>query len=64
MPTLTYRCPSTGTVLLVWYEIDEDPSESADGYFETVVCGDCEQVHLIDPKTGKVAGVREIKPAE
>jgi hypothetical protein len=56
MPALTYQCPSTGRTLDVWYEIHDDPSESADGYFETVVCGDCEQVHLIDPKSGEVAG--------
>jgi hypothetical protein len=46
--------------LRVWYEIQDDPSESADGYFETVVCGDCERVHLIDPKTGKVVGVEKV----
>jgi hypothetical protein len=64
MPLLTYRCPSTGRGLQVWYEIDDDPSENADGYFETAVCGDCGDAHLIDPKTGKVAGIKEIKPAK
>ncbi len=60
MPALMYRCPSTKMNLRVWYEIQDDPSESADGYFETVVCGDCERVHLIDPKTGKVVGVEKV----
>jgi hypothetical protein len=56
MPALMCRCPSTESPLQVWYEIDDDPSESADGYFETAVCRDCGKIHLIDRKTGKVAG--------
>ena len=61
MPSFMYRCPSTGMNAEVWYEIDDDPSESADGYFETAVCRACGEAHLIDPKTGKVAGLVEIK---
>jgi hypothetical protein len=44
----------------VWYEIDDDPSESADRFFETVVCYACGQVHLVDPKNAEVAGTRKI----
>ncbi len=56
MPDLMYQCPSTGIKLQVWYEIDDDPSVSADQYFETVVCAECGQTHLVDTKTGKVVG--------
>jgi len=56
MPTLTYRCPSTGKNAQVWYEVSDNPSESADGFFETVICNACDKIHLVDPKTGKVVG--------
>jgi predicted nucleic acid-binding Zn ribbon protein len=60
MPALMYRCPSTGMNVEVWYEIDDDPSESADRFFETVVCYACGQVHLVDPKNAEVAGTGKI----
>ncbi len=54
MPALIYRCPLTGTNLQIWYEIDDDPAESADGLFESIPCKACGQTHLVDPKTAKV----------
>lgn len=59
MPNLIYRCPITGMKMQVWYEIDDDPSESADGLFETVVCKACGQPHRVDPKTGKVVAAEK-----
>jgi hypothetical protein len=46
--------------IVVWYELDDDPCENADGLFETAVCKSCGQLHLVETKTGKVVGVGEI----
>jgi len=43
-------------MLQAWYD---DPSENADGLFETVVCKACGQRHLVDPKTKKSSRGRE-----
>lgn len=56
MPPLMYQCPLTGKNVQVWYEVNDDPSDGADGFFETVICNACGQVHSVDPKTAKVVG--------
>jgi hypothetical protein len=55
-----YQCPSTGMNAEVWYEIDDDPSERTNAFFETVACIAYGQVHLVDPKSGQVVGTRRI----
>ena len=60
MPNLSYQCPLTGMHMVVWYELDDDPCENADGLFETAVCKSCGQAHLVETKTGKVVGVGEV----
>jgi hypothetical protein len=44
----------------VWYEIDDDPSERNDGFFETVACKACGEVHLVDPKSTQVVRTKRI----
>jgi hypothetical protein len=56
MPLLLYTCPTVGKSVEVWYETGEDPAEVADALLETVVCSACGQVHLVEPRTGRVVG--------
>jgi len=59
MPPLLYRCPRTGMHAQAWFEIDDDQYESAGLSVETVVCTACGQLHLVDPKTGRVIGISQ-----
>jgi hypothetical protein len=52
MPTFFYRCPNTGLKVQGW--VADDPTK--DEAFEPVTCTACARVHLIDSKTGKIAG--------
>lgn len=54
MPPFLYRCPVTGFKVQGW--IADDPTEDNDETFEPVNCTVCSQVHLVNPKTGKVLG--------
>jgi hypothetical protein len=60
MPSLIYHCPSTGMDETVWYEIDDGPRERTGALLESVVCKACGQVHLVDPKSGRVVGTKSI----
>jgi hypothetical protein len=57
MPTFIYQCPNTGYKVQGFVaddpECDEDAEQDA---YEAVACTVCARVHLINPKTGKVAG--------
>src|SRR5579863_1940560 len=57
MPPFLYRCPTTGMNVQGW--IADDPTEGHDETFESVQCAICSQLHLVNPKTGKVLGVDE-----
>jgi hypothetical protein len=52
MSTFFYRCPNTGFKVKGW--VADDPTK--DEAFEPVTCTACARVHLVNPKTGKVAG--------
>jgi hypothetical protein len=52
MVAIRYRCPTTGKRIQIELEDDPDP-ESEPGH-EAVPCLACGDIHLIDPKTGKV----------
>jgi hypothetical protein len=56
MPTpFLYRCPVTG--YKVQGLIADNPSEEKNGHtYEPVTCIACQHIHMVDPKTGKVAG--------
>ena len=55
MGTFTFICPVTGMACHGWTE-DEPP---AFDYYEAVECVACQRVHLIDPRSGKVAGGKD-----
>ena len=52
MPPFTYRCPNTGYQVQGF--VADDPTD--ENTFEAVTCLACAQVHLVNPKTGKVLG--------
>jgi hypothetical protein len=54
MPAFLYRCPIVGMKVQGW--IADDPSEANTERFESLTCLACAQVHLVNPKTGKVLG--------
>ncbi len=56
MAPFLYRCPNTG--LRAQGFVAEDVSDDADTY-ESVTCLVCQQVHLVNPATGKVLGEAE-----
>jgi hypothetical protein len=57
MAAFLYSCPNTGRVVQGWIEGDLSTGDQAT--YETVTCIACEQVHLVQPKTGKVIGARD-----
>jgi hypothetical protein len=52
MATFLYRCPNTGLKVQGW--VADDPTKDED--FKPVTCTACARVHLVNPKSGKVAG--------
>jgi hypothetical protein len=54
--TFLYRCPTTGQTVQGWSAEEVTDDDTA---YESVACLACTQVHLINPKTGKVLGVTE-----
>jgi len=54
MPPFVFRCPNTGLNVQGW--VDDDPTEREDDAYEALHCTICTQVHLINPKTGRVLG--------
>lgn len=54
MPAFLYRCPVTG--LNVQGFVADDPSDESDSDLRPVTCIACTRVHLVNPKTGAVAG--------
>ncbi len=54
MPPFIFRCPNTGMNVQGW--IADDPTEGKANSYESIACTICMQVHLVNPKTGKVLG--------
>jgi hypothetical protein len=52
--TFLYRCPVTGYSVQGF--IADNPTEKNGSVFEPLTCLICHRIHLVDPKTGKVAG--------
>jgi DNA-directed RNA polymerase subunit RPC12/RpoP len=59
MPAFLYRCPRTGMYVQGW--IVDDPARYDEKAYEAIACHACGHVHLVNPKTGKVAGDRKNK---
>ncbi len=53
MAALVFRCPRTG--YRVQGFVADDTSDNAKSY-EAITCLACQQVHLVNPTTGKVLG--------
>ena len=60
MATFIYRCPSTGYNIQGF--IADNPAKNgssakdSEGTFLPLTCTLCTQIHLVNPKTGKVIG--------
>ncbi len=52
MGAFMFVCPATG-LKIQGFASDEPP---AFDHYEAVECPACRRVHLVDPRTGKVAG--------
>jgi hypothetical protein len=53
MAAFIYRCPTTAMAVQGW--IADDGSSNGDAY-TGVTCVACQQLHLVNPTTGKVLG--------
>ena len=56
MRLFLYRCPNTGYRIQGF--ITEDTSDDSEDY-QPITCLACQQVHLVEPKTGKVLGAAD-----
>jgi hypothetical protein len=57
MATFLFTCPRTSSRVQGW--IADDGSENGAETYEGVTCLACKQVHMVNPKTGKVLGTDE-----
>ena len=53
MAAFLFRCPNTGLLVQGWSESEVAENGTA---FEAITCAACQGAHLVNPKTGKVAG--------
>jgi hypothetical protein len=57
MPTFIFQCPNTGYRVQGFVADDPERGENTDrDSYEAVTCTVCARVHLVNPKTGKIAG--------
>jgi hypothetical protein len=54
MPTLIFRCPTTGKNVQAWFA--DDATESDGETYESVMCSACRRLHLVNRVTGKTLG--------
>jgi hypothetical protein len=57
MGTILFRCPNMGVHVQGW--MVDDGTEDGGEIYQSVTCLACQQVHLINPRTGKVLGADE-----
>jgi hypothetical protein len=57
MATCVFLCPHTGQRVQGWFA--DDGSANGGDTYEAVNCLACRQVHMVNPKTGKVLGADE-----
>jgi len=53
-----YRCPNTGKNVQGW--VADDATEREEVFYEVVTCTACTGMHLVDPRTGNLAGHEEV----
>jgi len=56
MATILFLCPNTGDRVQGWFA--DDGSGDSETYY-AVTCLACRQVHMVNPRTGKVLGADE-----
>ena len=61
MAAFLYRCLNTALNVQGW--VADDPTEGKAETYEPLTCTACTQVHLVNPKTGKVLGLTKIQAA-
>ena len=54
MPTIIFRCPTTGMNAQAWFA--DDVSANNGETYESITCPACAQVHLVNRATGKTLG--------
>lgn len=62
MPAFLYRCPATGYRVQGLADAVPASDVAADGTtasYQTVTCAACGRTHLVDPRSGRVAGVEQ-----
>ena len=59
MSAILFTCPATGQNVHLW--VADSPAEF--DHFEAVECTACRRVHLVNPKSGKVAGEGKTTPS-
>jgi hypothetical protein len=57
MATGLFLCPNTGDRVQGWFADDGSGKEGQT--YEAVACLACRQVHMVNPRTGKVLGTDE-----
>jgi hypothetical protein len=57
MPTMVFLCPNTGTRVQGWFA--GDGCEHDGDTYEPLSCLACGQVHMVNPRTGKILGAAE-----
>ena len=57
MATRVFFCPHTGQRVQGWFA--DDGSENGDDTYEGVACLACNQIHMVNPRTGNVLGADE-----
>jgi hypothetical protein len=57
MATVLFLCPSTGYRVQGWFA--DNGSEDSGEMYEVVTCLACRQIHMVNPRTGKVLGADE-----
>jgi hypothetical protein len=57
MATVLFLCPNTGDRVQGWFA--DDGSGDGGETYEGVTCLACRQIHMINPRTGKVLGTDE-----
>jgi hypothetical protein len=58
MATVLFLCPNTGDRVQGWFA---DDGSGKDGEtYDALTCLACRQVHMVNPRTGKVLGTDEV----
>jgi hypothetical protein len=57
MATFLFTCPRIGIPVQGWFV--DDGAENGGDTYEPVTCLACRQVHMVNPRTGRILGADE-----